>query len=538
MASRKKRLVAILEHLVQISFMTPWRVDVLTGYLSPRDLACISDYEGRGAPQEYLKHVNNVPRGLCALSRDEVITQGSALLKLYRDWIVYHGELCSKLGLSTSVALEALDRASYHDMTIEIEQQTGEQSKVNNNKNLYIDIINNKDKILILASAPHPDIKVIKRVLEANKNYEIYDFIPGVNEYKDEDYNLVIAHQPFAGNSAADRQLNRLKTKETPIWYIPGKRTNIAGFNRFNNTIEIQQTRGQFDEVGGALNSVFGKFTLENVDNNILAELPPIEVPYGNTKLKAPSEVLLYQRIGSITSDRPLLVVNNNTDVKEAVMLGAGFWKWRILEASRNEETPSFNNIFSKLVQYLNTKEDKRKFRVTTSQDEYNDSENVVFNTDVYNEIYEKIYNIPVDLTVTDENGQQQTYSYITSQGNSDYQIGGLKPGAYRYVASTTLNDKKVSVSGGFSVIKLQIESVNLTADFNLLQRISDKTGGEFATIDQLDQLQTSLTQSPAKGVLYSEENYSQLVEIRWILLLITGLIAAEWFMRKFSGGY
>lgn len=441
-------------------------------------------------------------------------------------------------GFQTVNFLVAADKAGLNRYTVEIEKQAGEQSEVNNIKNLYIDIINNKDKILILASAPHPDIKAIKRVLEANKNYEVFDFIPGVNEYKEEAYNLVIAHQPFAGNSAADRQLNKLKEKETPVWYIVGKKTNIAGFNQFNNTIEIQQSRSQFDDVGGAINSTFGKFTLEEVNTNTLAELPPIEVPYGNTRIKTPSEILLYQRIGTINSDRPLLVVNNSTVVKEAIMLGSGFWKWRILEASRDEETPTFNNIFSKLIQYLNTKEDKRKFRVTTSQDEYNDSENVVFKTDVYNEIYEKIYNIPVDLKITDENGQIQTYSYITSQGNSDYQIGGLKPGVYQYTATTTLNEKKESVTGGFSVIKLQIEAINLTADFNLLKRLATKTGGSFTTIGQLDQLHTKLSESPAKGVLYTEEDYSQLVELRWILILITGLIGAEWFIRKFSGGY
>ena len=429
-------------------------------------------------------------------------------------------------------------QAGINRYEIVLAPQSDEQSAVNNRKNIYIDIINNKDKILILASSPHPDIKSIKRVLELNKNYEVFDYIPGINEFKNEPYSLVIAHQPFTGNRGADNQLKALIEQELPIWYILGEKTRIPLFNEANQTIEIVQSRGQFDNVGPAVNKDFGKFTLTETDPKVLSELPPIAVPYGNTRLKAPSEVLLKQKIGNIVSERPLLVVNNNTDRKEAVLIGSGIWSWRIMEASRNETTETFNAIFSKLIQYLNTKEDKRKFRVNTSADEYNDSENVVFNTDVYNDIYEKIYDISVQLSVTDEQGNKQNYSYVTSQGNSDYRIGGLQPGAYRYTASATVNGKKEIVTGGFTVVKLQIESINLTADFNLLKRLSTKTGGSFVTSDEVGQLQQQLAAQPAQGILYTEERFSQLIELRWILLLITALFSAEWFIRKFSGGY
>ena len=434
--------------------------------------------------------------------------------------------------------ITAADKEGLQRYAITIGAIDGEQSKVNNLKDVYVDVISNKDKILILASSPHPDIKAIKQVLETNKNYEVFTFIPGVNAYDDEDYSLVIAHQPFAGNSVMDRKITELRKKEIPIWHILGKRTDLQKFNETNSTLEVTQTRGQFDKVGAVLNNSFGKFTLEDISTNTLLELPPINVPYGEYRLKSPAEIILKQRIGSIESDRPLLLVNNRTDIKEAVMLGTGFWSWKIMEASRLDETVTFNNIFAKLIQFLSTKEDKRKFRVVTSQEEYNDSENVIFYTETYNNIYEKIFDIPVTLKLTNELGESNQYAYITSKANAGYKIGGLDPGAYRYVATTDLNGKKLQATGGFSVVKLQIESVNLTADFNLLKRLSDKSGGQFYTAQEIPELAANLQTKAAQGVITSEDDYSQIIELRWVLLLIVALISAEWFIRKYSGGY
>ena len=57
----------------------------------------------------------------------------------------------------------------------------GEYITSNNLKEAYIDIIDGKQKILIVGPAPHPDIKAIKNALESNENYELVTFINGLN---------------------------------------------------------------------------------------------------------------------------------------------------------------------------------------------------------------------------------------------------------------------------------------------------------------------------------------------------------------------
>ena len=47
----------------------------------------------------------------------------------------------------------------------------GEFTPRNNRRDVYLDIIDGKEKVLVLALATHPDIKAIRTVLEKNLNY-------------------------------------------------------------------------------------------------------------------------------------------------------------------------------------------------------------------------------------------------------------------------------------------------------------------------------------------------------------------------------
>jgi hypothetical protein len=93
---------ATLEHLVQISFMTPWRVDVMAGFLNPQDMSTLLSHGPHAASER-----------LPSFGPDSVGVRGSALLKMYRDWLVYDDLLCQRLSMKRNAALEAMDRAVY-----------------------------------------------------------------------------------------------------------------------------------------------------------------------------------------------------------------------------------------------------------------------------------------------------------------------------------------------------------------------------------------------------------------------------------------
>jgi hypothetical protein len=71
-----------------------------------------------------------------------------------------------------------------------------------------------------------------------------------------------------------------------------------------------------------------------------------------------------------------------------------------------------------------------------------------------------------------------------------------------------------------------------------MLRKLAANTGGKFYTADNLERLQTDLSQKEATGVIRSEETYNALINLRllfWVLLVLAGV---EWFFRKYFGGY
>src|SRR5690606_2436067 len=241
---------------------------------------------------------------------------------------------------------------------------------------------------------------------------------------------------------------------------------------------------------------------------------------------------------GTIPTDKPLLAVEERNGRKIAIMMGEGLWRWRLDEFEQTGRAEGFDELFGKLIQYLSTSDDRRRFRSYPIKQEFSDVEPVVFESQVYDDIFERVFGNAIDLEVTDGQGKVNRYSYVTSPGNTRYQIGGLSEGVYRYRSQTEINGRNEEVRGQFAVVTQLVELQNLTADFDLLRKLAANTGGRFFTTTNLENLNTDLSQKEATGVIRSEETYNALINLRALFFVLVAIAAVEWFFRKFYGGY
>lgn len=424
---------------------------------------------------------------------------------------------------------------------VEVGEISGEKNRRNNIKDVYIDVIDGRQNILLLALAPHPDIKALRSMITSNDNYSLDVQILSVNPTpaaSNKPYDLVILHQVPNVTGLGNALIRKYIDAKTPIWYILGNQSAIPLVNNLSRTISINNGRSQADKVLAQFNTGFQRLNLDAEHLKLLERLPPLSVPFGNYQVNTGTETILYQKVGSLVTNKPLLAINTSLETKTAVLVGEGIWQWRQEEFALTQKQDVVDNLFQKLIQILSIKEDKRKFRVYPISTEFDAGDEVIFQTEVYNDIYEQIYGQEIQLSLTDEQGKSRQYTYTHSAENPRFSISGLKEGVYRYQASTMLRGGQEKVSGQFIIKNVDLEMTNTTADFAMLRELSKNTGGKSFTASGLDVFIKNLKENPPVDRLDSTEEMVEIIYLKWIFFLLVLLLAVEWGLRKYHGGY
>ncbi|MDX1904687.1 MAG: VWA domain-containing protein [Thermonemataceae bacterium] len=422
--------------------------------------------------------------------------------------------------------------------TIIVENLEGEWTYKNNNRDAIVEVIDGKEKILLLAAAPHPDIKAFRSIIEKNDNYSFEVVIAGINSPKENRYDLVIAYQVPDISGQANALLEGLQKKGIPILFVLGATTDLQKFSNSNALLNVNGRSGDIDEVFASFNINFNKFSLEAEKLNLLKQMPPLATPYGEYKSKSQNEILLYQTIGRLQTNKPLLSLLMNKQNKTAVLAGEGIWQWRLEEYNFTEKNEVVDELFLKIIQFLSAKEDTRKFRVYTTNTEYQDFETVVFEAEAYNDLFEKIANVKVSLDINSDKGKKYTYEFMITGGTSKFEVNNLPEGVYTYTATANILGKTEKASGQFAVRKVELEALSHTANFDLLRKISQNTQGNFYTIQMLDKLQKDLLSTKKAKVIHSSEESLEIIHFKWLFFAILALLSIEWFFRKYLGAY
>lgn len=489
-------------------------------------------YQGNRFPLRAEVQVKNIPASNITAS---LIKSGKVLEK--------QSKRVSEGQLLTFDFQPVADEQGIQKYDIQIETRPEEYNTKNNRSSVFVEVVEGRKKILCVAAAPHPDIKALREVVTKNSNYEFLLHIPDVSplkpaEMSPEDIDLVIFHQSPDLRGKTTALFQSFLNSKSSIFVILGHQTDLRQLARYNMPLQFEAPPREYDEVTPIVNNALTQFSISSEAASAFASFPPVSVHFGKMQLRTGASTVLFQRVGSIATDKPLLLLTADDTQKIGMMLGEGLWRWRLNEFDRTENTIYFDEVFGKLVQFLSTTEDKRKFRSYPLRQEFADSEPVIFESQVYNDIFEPVYGNTVKINVAHEDGKRSDFSYVISPGNTRYQIGGLKEGVYRYSASTNLNGKTETVRGEFAVVERQAELQNLTADFDLLRKLSENTGGDFSLAANISTLQNKLQQTEATSLIHTEETYDSMINIKWVFWLLLLLATVEWALRKFYGSY
>ncbi len=408
----------------------------------------------------------------------------------------------------------------------------------NNSRLVYTDVLDVKQKILVAAHAPHPDVALLRKVISSNDQYELDVEIGLFDKLEANKYDLVITHQ-LPVNAYESNLLQGIKELKIPLLSILGTQTNIDLLNRLDLGIEIQGNRRNFNQGLAKVNPQFALFDVGDDVAQFMQNAPPLTIPFGEFKLPVTANVLAYQRIGSVETSMPMLSFTNNSGYRIGVFSGEGLWRWQYQDYEQNESFENIEQLLRKSIQYLALKDDKRKFKVYTSGKSYFENDMISFIGEVYNDSYEFTEDANVELTLSHADGTQYTYTLVPQQGAYRYSVGALPIGNYSFNATAQHNGALFKESGSFIVKAVQLESQTLTANYALMRQMATESGGAYYSKENWDALADELLALPnASSVVKESSRYQDLISQKWLFFFIVGLLCIEWFSRRWLGGY
>lgn len=402
----------------------------------------------------------------------------------------------------------------------------------NNTRDVYIDVQDEKQKIVIIAAAPHPDVNAIKDAIESNQNYEVESYTLDNFDKPLKKYNLVILHQLPSSKTPAIKIMNDINAANIPVWVLTGNSTILK------NDLTVGPIADKSNECEAVLESNFALFTISDELRKAIKHFPALVCPHGTFANGSNSNPLFYQRIGIVDTKTPLMVFNSIAENKIAILNGEGIWKWRLQDFATNGNHNAFDELISKTVQYLSVKTDKSFFKIQFKHNFF-ENENIEMGAEVYNQSYELINEPEVNINIT--NADNKKFPFTFGKTNNAYHLNaGMMPvGEYKFEAKVKVGEKIYAQSGRFSVSALQVEQNNTIADHQVLYSIAKKHKGEMVGPSTLNSLAEKLNnRTDVKSISYTQNKLSDLITLKWIFFLLLTLLSIEWFIRKRNGAY
>ena len=486
-----------------------------------------SVYKNNFFPIEVLVQANklNGKSGtLRVLHNDEVVfeKQIRILNSEYSEWVRMHFE--AKEG-------------GMHRYRIQLSELEGEITYINNESDIFMEVIDEKKKIAIVYNAPHPDVSALVQSMKKQDEYQIETFSVAEFNRPVNEYDILVMHQLPSKTKPVRSLVDAIQKTHIPVLYILGNQTNYAYINALQNGLQVGMSKELFNDAYGIYNQNFTAFSLAVSTQQSLQNFPPVQVPFASYKILPTAQVMIYQKIGNVSTSYPMLFYNQQNENKSATFIGNGLWRWRNYNYLMENNHEAFDELMFKTLQFLSTKEDRSFFRVN-GKSVYNENEHVIFDAELFNQNYELINEPEVIMLISDKN---KKFTYVFSRSFKSYHLdaGSFAEGDYRWQAKVNYGKETYQKSGYFSVKKINIETLDLTANHQLLKNIADLNHAEMFYPSQWDKLEKHIRDNDnIKTVAHYHKKHHSLLNNLFLFIGIILFLGVEWFLRKWSGSY
>ncbi|MDD2821981.1 MAG: hypothetical protein PHW29_12020 [Flavobacterium sp.] len=477
---------------------------------------------------KYAFHKNKFPveaflqySGTKSVTADFVISQGNSVFS--KQSITFSP---SKKTATVNILLPA-DKIGLQVFKATILSKEKEKNTYNNTKNFAVEVIDQKTNIAIISAINHPDLGAMKRAIESNVQRKVTIVKP--NEIKTlQDYNVLILYQPTTEFKTI---FENNKVAGINTFIITGNNTDFNFMNQQQDNLNFKMS-GQKEDYLSIFNGQFNLFAADNIG---FENLPPLQNAFGTITTKGAVSVLLSSKIRTIDTNSPLLAFAENQGKRAAYLLGENSWKWRLQTHVNNQSFEKYDVFIDKIIQFLASNNSKKSL-VVEHESFYNSGEAIEITAQFFNKNYEFDEKARLTIAVTNTK-TKQTKNYDLLKGNNSYKVNldGLKAGSYAFTVKEL--NSKTTYSSNFEILDFNIEKQFVNPDVEKLTQLATQTQGKAFFTDQVDVLiKTLLENDEYKAIEKNIVTKTPLIDWIWLLVLISFLLATEWFVRKYNG--
>lgn len=416
--------------------------------------------------------------------------------------------------------------------SVEIKGLSNEKNIANNSKVLWVEVVDQKKKIHLVYTKPHPDIKALKLALESKVQNEliVYSASSGIKSGGD----VYLLHG-YPSNKKEVESIQGLVQKQVPFWIFADNQQALSCLDVVlgkNSTSSFTQ----FQEVTTELNSQFGAFSLES-DMKKWKSFGAANTPLLRLNFGAIFQTQLWQKWNGINSGYPLMGNVELNGIRTSWFFGNGIWRWRMNENRVYGNSETFDDWVSKNILWLAASGQKQKdLRISIQSREFNLGLTQPIIVTHYDKVGLPSIADEVKLYLIDSQNKKQDIPLYKSNNHFKSNYLASKNGQFKLRAEL-LNHPEVYDEIIVSISKVGIEASNTVANFNLLRDVAKKYNASFFLQNEIDKFISVLEKSAigSQRILNVNKHISFL-QIYLILIGIVIIFSGEWFLRKWLG--
>ncbi|MFN3876096.1 MAG: hypothetical protein ACK4L7_09330, partial [Flavobacteriales bacterium] len=127
--------------------------------------------------------------------------------------------------------------------TIEVAALDDERGTANNTMDFFIEVLDGRQKVLVLGASPHPDLGALRLALGGMEGYEVELAMAQEFAGAPEAYDLLVLHQLPGPRADVGGLLERARAKGIPVLYVLGGQSGFEAYNAQQAGVRVSGAR-------------------------------------------------------------------------------------------------------------------------------------------------------------------------------------------------------------------------------------------------------------------------------------------------------